>query len=404
MGRHRWIAWLIGAAAACALVAGVAWAAREPATAASACGQSFPATRDPANPLLLSSAPGADPLSGASFFVDGPGHGAAAGAIAQLLGLGSSFSDSESWAQFHVRVTSLLKRDRSVAHAVGLLEKIASEPEPQRFSSFSAGGGPGAILGQVRKVLCNNGEADPTAIPILTTYFLHASLKGCPSAGEINAYMPTFERRIGELVTGIGRRPVVLLLELDGIGSSQCIAQSGGLSAWEAALRYEVDATASLPHAVVYVEAGYSDGNSPAYTARVLNAINIHRIRGFFTNDTHLNWTSNEIKWGDAVSRMTGGADFVIDTANNGDGPLRNSSRKLGIENLCNPPGRALGPRPTTSTGFAHVDAFLWTHVPGVSAGCGGGPPGSVFWPPYAEGLAARANGRLGPGYPSRPY
>src|SRR5579884_1047917 len=61
----------------------------------------FSAPRDPANPLMLSKSPGADPLAGASFFVDGPKHGAAAGAIAQLLGLDpSSYPDDYSWAQF----------------------------------------------------------------------------------------------------------------------------------------------------------------------------------------------------------------------------------------------------------------------------------------------------------------
>jgi hypothetical protein len=43
---------------------------------------------------------------------------------------------------------------------------------------------------------------------------------------------------------------------------------------------------ATLPHAVVYVEAGYSDSNTVGYTARALNAIDINKIRGFFTNDT----------------------------------------------------------------------------------------------------------------------
>src|SRR5947209_15723442 len=47
----------------------------------------YSGTRDPANPLELSPAPGSDPLSGAHLFVDGPRHGVAAGAIAQLLGV-----------------------------------------------------------------------------------------------------------------------------------------------------------------------------------------------------------------------------------------------------------------------------------------------------------------------------
>jgi hypothetical protein len=68
------------------------------------------APRDPANPLMSATTPpSSDPLAGASFFVDGPTHGAAAGEIARLLGIDSStpvgnylpaFPDDESWQQF----------------------------------------------------------------------------------------------------------------------------------------------------------------------------------------------------------------------------------------------------------------------------------------------------------------
>ena len=42
------------------------------------------------------------------------------------------------------------------------------------------------------------------------------------------------------------------------------MARSGGLAEWEADIRYEINQVATLPHAVVYVEGGYSDANSPA--------------------------------------------------------------------------------------------------------------------------------------------
>jgi endoglucanase len=163
--------------------------------------------------------------------------------------------------------------------------------------------------------------------------------------------------------------------------------------------------SSALAHTVVYVEAGYSDANGPGYTARILNAIGVGKIRGFFTNETHEAWTINEIDWGNRISAMTHGAHFVVNTSDNGEGPKLNPHPTTqGIEDLCNPPGRGLGPRPTTSTGFAHVDAFVWEHPPGNSSGCGGGPPAGVFWPARAEQLSANANGRLGPGYPSSPY
>jgi endoglucanase len=287
-----------------------------------------------------------------------------------------------------------------------LLSKIAAQPEVQRVSSYSEGGGPGAIYGQTQKLFCHNFTADPGSIPIINTYFLHPDLGGCSTPAQIAADMPTFRRRVDELVAATGNRPVVFLLELDAFGSSACMARQGDLGNWEAAVRYEVDQVSSLPHAVTYIEAGYSDANSPAYTAQALNQVDISRIRGFYTNDTHENWTSNELRWAEKISRMTHGANFIINTAQNGRGPLRNPHPSTqGVEDLCNPPGRGLGPLPTTNTGFPHADAFLWTSVPGNSSGpCNGGPASGTFWAARATELAANANGQLGPRYPSRRY
>jgi hypothetical protein len=359
--------------------------------------------RDPKNPLALPTAPGANPLHGAQLFVDGPRHGAAAGAIASLLGLNpSNFPDGESWTSFvSDTVLSDVSRNPSVARDVRLLEKIASEPEIQRFSDAAEGGTLAGLSDFARKLFCHNFTADRGSVPVITTDFLHPAVGGCPTAAAIESYAPLFMRRVNVVANATGNRPVVYLLEIDAIGSSSCIARHGGLPAWEGLLRYEVDRFAALPHAVVYVEGGYADSNSPRYTARILNAVDVNKIRGFFTNDTHDDWTINEIRWGQRVSRLTHGSDFIVNTAENGNGPKLVGRH----ESLCNPPGRALGPAETTATGFAHVDAFLWLHVPGLSSGtCGGGPPANTFWPARAISLAARANGRLGPHYPSAPY
>jgi endoglucanase len=375
------------------------------------CAEPYSAVRDPANPLELPGAPGANPLSGARLFVDGPAHGEAAGAIVRLLGLDPhSFPDSESWGAFqrsvnHGALHSRLAGNPVLGHRIDELEKIAAQPEVQRFSVYSGGGGPGAIFGQAEKIFCQNMTADPGSIPIINTYFLHPATAPCPNASELQAIGPTFRRQVDETAAATGWRPAVYLLELDAVGSSQCIAHDGALGVWEADLRYEVDQLAALPHTVLYMEAGYSDGNSARYTAQVLNAVGVRRIRGFYTNDTHLNWTIREVHWAQRISALTGGAHFIVNTAQNGQGPKLNAHpASEGMEDLCNPPGRALGPKPTTNTGFPYADAWMWTHVPGNSSGCGAGPPASVFWISRAITLAARANGRLGPGYRNRPY
>jgi endoglucanase len=77
-----------------------------------------------------------------------------------------------------------------------------------------------------------------------------------------------------------------------------------------------------------------------------------------------------------------------------------------GNEVLCNPPGRGLGPRPTTTTLSSSADAYLWIGNPGRSGGkCHrGDATNGRFFLNYALGLVSRANEKLGPGYPSRPY
>lgn len=373
--------------------------------------------RDPANPLVLGSSPGTDPLHGAHFFIDGPTHGAAAGEIARLLGSDNSvpagsylpaFPDSESWHQFLTTTVGprLLHASAAIRRKVELLEKIASQPEAQRISVASEGGTPAGIAAFTNKLFCHNFNADPGTIPIISTYFMHPVLGGCSSTAQINAYLPLFERRINALAQATGNHAVVYLLELDAVGSSSCMAAHHSLAAWENMLRYEVGKIATLRHAVVYIEGGYSDANTPRYAARILNAVDIRRVRGFFTNDTHNNWTINEIRYGEAISRLTHGAHFIVDTAQNGNGPKLNPHPATqGVEDLCNPPGRGLGPRDTTTTGYPDVDAFLWTHTPANSSGhCNGGPASGTFWPAWAISLAANANARLGPNFPSQPY
>ncbi|HEY2162287.1 MAG TPA: glycoside hydrolase family 6 protein [Solirubrobacteraceae bacterium] len=407
--------------AALGVAVGQASGAARRARSAGACAtpDNLPATRDPSNPLDLPAPPPVgNPLTGAQFFIDGPAHGAAAGAVAQLMGLNPKrMSDSDTWGRFYERLQGgrsahKLGRDPGLAHRVNLLEKIASEPEANRFSLYSGGGGPGAIYGQVHKIYCHNVAADPGSVPIFTTFFLYQA-GYCESKSEILAHRGTFQRQIDEMARGIDKRPAVMLLELDAIGASACMQRTGALPYWLANIRYEVDKVAALPHTVVYVEGGYADSNSPSYTTRALRAVDIHKIRGFFTNDTHEDWTIDEVRWAQRVSRLTGGTHFIVNTATNGAGPLVPRNRvRYGNEILCNPPGRGIGPLPTTTPTdprtkkvFAGADAFLWTAPPGNSSGtCNGGPASGTFWAAKALALSARANGKLGPGYPSQPY
>lgn len=178
------------------------------------------------------------------------------------------------------------------------------------------------------------------------------------------------------------------------MGTSTCSTRAAR-RAWEADLRYEIEKVTALPHTVAYIEAGSSDEAPASYVVKMLDAICIVKehgrkinvcaaLRGFYTNDTHFNWSSHEIKWASEVSSKLEKlilkqthkryvADFVVNTAQNGSRPKLNPHpSKQGVEDLCNPPGRGLGRQQTANTAptfdghtFPRLDAFLWTGVPG---------------------------------------
>jgi len=375
---------------------------------ATVCSSGLGSTRDPSNPLALSTSPGSDPLAGAEsrLFVQTPARGEAAGAIAALLGV--TPPDTESWPSFAASLQSgplaqQLTADPGLAHKVALLSLIAAAPETSRFSSYTAGGGPGAIYSQLNKFLCRMHTVAPDAIPLLSTYFLQHT-GNCPT--ESPSAQATFKRQVVEFAAGVADYPTVIFLEEDAIDTAGCLSRRG-LAVREQLLAFEVSTLAKIPHAVVYADGGTEDGNTAKFAAKILNAAGIGKIQGFFLNATHRNWTSKEIAFGEKISKLTHGAHFIVNTADNGHGPTLNPHPgRQGIENLCNPPGSGLGPKPTTDTGFPLVDAFEWTSVPGKSSGLchPGDPAGGVFGVNLALGLAERANGKLGPGYPSSPY
>src|SRR5436190_1415686 len=212
------------------------------------CPEPYSEQRDPSNPLGLPVPPGPNPLTGAHFFVPGPARGNAASAIARLVGIRpASQPDSESWVAFRAKIDHRLRRDRRLRHKVLQLSKIASQPEAQRISAYSRGGGPDAAFLQTQKIVCKNIAADPGSIPIINTYFLHPTVKDhCPRPSDVRAAEPLFKRRVNEFAAAIDRRPAVLLLETDGLGSSSCVWRRGALGEWERMLRYEVQTVAAL--------------------------------------------------------------------------------------------------------------------------------------------------------------
>jgi endoglucanase len=276
------------------------------------------------------------------------------------------------------------------------LKFIASEPGAHRFYFWNTPAWPAHTVARYLETV----EArHPGTVQQLSTYSLvHAH---CGADTSSPAFIRRYQRWMQGLSRGIGNFHVVMFLELDSLITTQCMAhQPAKLAARLTEVRDAVKILQANPHVAVYIDAGAADAISWRRTVSLLRRAGVAGARGFFLNSTHFDWTTKEVAFGQKIARALGGAHFVVNTAENGQGPLVPKVRfRHGNEELCNPTGRGLGPL-STATGYTYVDAFLWFTNPGGSAGqgpgCGkGAPPTAVFWPQYAAGLAKRANFRI---------
>jgi len=198
----------------------------------------------------------------------------------------------------------------------------------------------------------------------------------------------------------VGNARVVIGYEPDSIGTIDCLAP-GRRAARQRLLRYGVDVLSRIPNATIYLEATASDWKSVAFTARMLRALGIEKVRGFMLNATHYDWTSSNISYGTAVSRLVSGKPFIVNTSHNGRGPVHFKEGRTGrtINVYCNPQMRGLGPAPRTSTGYPKVDGFFYINRPGYSGGaCNGAPPKiGAWWPERAVAMGRYATEWVSP-------
>jgi endoglucanase len=320
-----------------------------------------PIVKLPGNPLGLAQvAANGNPLAGATFYVD------------------------HTWG-----LASLAARQlrRSAPKAAAMLGVIANQPETHRFGAWD-GSDPSVT---VARYLERAASEQPGTVPLIATYRLvHGP---CGHYSDSPAQERSYDAWMDGFARGISTYRAVVFLEMDSLITAGCLSRHG-VEVRMRELRYATLRLSQLPRTAVYLDAGAADALPAPYMARLLRRAGIGNIQGFFLNSTHFDWTSSEIRFGKQISRLTGGKHFIVSTAANGRGPLVPRDRvHQGNEVLCNPPGRGLGPKPTTNTGYPRVDAFVWIGNPGRSGGaCGNGAPGTgVFWTQYALSLVKNA-------------
>ena len=254
------------------------------------------------------------------------------------------------------------------------LEKIAVEPVAQWFGDWDAN-----VESAVSSTV--QAAAAKEAVAQLVAYNIpDRDCGGYSSGGATSA--SAYETWISQFAAGIGSDPAVVILEPDALAGLDCLSAADQATRLSL-LNYAVSVLTALPRVFLYLDAGNSGWQSASTMAERLAEAGVAKAQGFSLNVSNFFATNLEESYGAAISSQIGGKHFVIDTSRNGNGS---------DGQWCNPPGMALGTRPTAATGDPLVDAFLWIKYPGESDGtCAGGPSAGAWWPSYALGLAQAA-------------
>ncbi|MET9520364.1 glycoside hydrolase family 6 protein [Streptomyces sp. NPDC002994] len=254
--------------------------------------------------------------------------------------------------------------------------RIADQPAAVWFAAYN----PGAVTAQVRSV--TSAAAGAGQVPVLVPYAIPdrdcggASQGGAPDLGAYDDW-------IGDFAAGLGSGEVIVILEPDSIALSDCLSAGEREARFASLARAGRTLHAANPRAKVYFDAGHSGWHSAEKQAAALRAAGAGSSSdGIFTNVSNFHRTADEAAYARRVLAALGGPaglGAVIDTSRNGNGPPAAGQ-------WCDPAGRALGRPPTTRTGAAGVDAYLWIKLPGESDGCKGAA--GSFTPDYAYQLA----------------
>jgi endoglucanase len=273
-------------------------------------------------------------------------------------------------------------------HEADLMWHIARQPKFRWFGRWTRPN----MKKKVREYLTCVAAVQPGAVPLMLV--MRHQGKRCNKTYKAGG--PAEDRRTrrwyDDFADALGNARVILAFEPDSLGTVDCLARSRRKSRLDN-MRHGIDVLSQKPNVTIYIEAGASDWESAARTAKQLRYVGISKVRGFMLNVTHYDWTAHNIQHGLDISRRVGGKHFIISTSFNGRGPVhlkkwinrdKHMWRRLNV--WCHPLLRGHGPVPSTVTANPLVDAYMWIGRPGYSGGaCNGGPlPIGTWWPQRA--------------------
>lgn len=200
-------------------------------------------------------------------------------------------------------------------------------------------------------------------------------------AGNSGAYRSW----VREFAAGVGQRKAIVVLEPDALAQLDCL-NTADQNARIADIADAVSVFKSQTKAFVYIDGGNATWKSVDDMASRLTRANVANAQGFSLNVSNFITTDDSASYGEKISAKLAGKPYVIDTSRNGKGPTAN-------QEWCNPRGRGLGKKPTTTPANGpHADAYLWIKTIGESDGdCNGDPAAGQWFPSYAQELIKNA-------------
>ena len=157
------------------------------------------------------------------------------------------------------------------------------------------------------------------AMPLLALYGIPHRDCGSFAAGGFGS-ADAYRGWIDSVASDIGSGPAAIILEPDALAMADCLSGDQRQERFDL-MRYAVDTLTRNPATALYVDGGHSRWVSADDMAARLNDVGVGKARGFSLNTANFFTTDEEIGYGDAISGLTNGAHYVIDTSRNGAGP-----------------------------------------------------------------------------------
>jgi endoglucanase len=324
----------------------------------------FPACGGASTPAADSPAPAAAPADDAPI-TDAPTPPKAEGNPLKGVKL---WVDPESLAR--LRANALRPTEPAKA---ALLDKIANQPQALWLGEWNSD-----VFRKVQYVV--DMAAKDNSLPIFIVYNVPGRDCGQHSAGGLKTG-DMYRRWIRKVAAGIGDKGAVVIVEPDSLGLVEGCLTPEQVKERLFLIHDAVKVLRQNPKTIVYIDGLHSKWAGVDPVVERLKQAGVADAHGFSINVSNYRPLDELIPYGKEVSQKLGGAHFVIDTSRNGAGAAG--------DEWCNPPGRKLGRPPTTDTGDALIDGFLWLKRPGESDGeCNGGPKAGVFWDERAFEMA----------------